>query len=82
MWATSRSTNPLDPVYEHRDTGEGFRAGVGAINGTYGAIKGSKPPGIPRSKDEPGRYLNTQDILGGQAGTKQVGCVKGGYVRK
>jgi len=51
------------------------------VNGTYGAIKGSKPPGLPKEKVDPGRYLNTQDIHGGQAGTKKVGCVKGGYVR-
>ena len=31
-WATSRSINPLDPVYMHRDTGLGFRAASGGIN--------------------------------------------------
>lgn len=81
MWATSRSVNPLDPVYQLRDNGEGFRAAGGAVNGSYGAIKGSKPPGLPKEKVEPGRYLNTQDIHGCQANTKKTGCVKGGYVR-
>lgn len=51
------------------------------MNATYGGIKGSKPPGLPKEKADAGRYLNTQDIHGGQAGTKKVGCVKGGYTR-
>lgn len=38
MWATSRSINPLDPNYELRDNGEGFRAASGAVNKNYGVI--------------------------------------------
>jgi len=81
-WKTKRNPNPLDPVYEHRDVGEGFRAGTGEINADYGFIKGSKPPGIPNEKQDPKRYLNTQDISGAQSSTRQVGCVKAGYVRQ
>ena len=64
-WASKRAVNPLDPVYTLRDNGEGFRAGYGNVNADYGGIRGSKPPGLPPARQEPGRYLNTGDILGG-----------------
>lgn len=63
VWKSSRTTNPLDPSYSHKDNGEGYRASFGNVNDSYGTINGSKPTGPKMARQAP-KSLHTLDIEG------------------
>lgn len=74
--ASKRQVNPLDPLYEVRDsmqTGEFLLGQVGGVNSQYGQIPGSKPAGLPKPV-EGNRNLQTNDILGAEANSKSLGA--------
>lgn len=82
-WASKRVTNPLDPNYAVRDgiaAGEFIKMEGATLNDQYGAIDKSKPSTLPPAVSGV-RNLDTKDIGGAQANTKNVGAF-GHYQRR